>query len=58
METKLEGIRTESVTVTNFKIFQETTQTLISQENQKITIELSEKNSKLSQKLKFSDLEN
>ena len=33
LETKLEGIRTESVTVTKFKMFQETTQTLISQEN-------------------------
>lgn len=58
MKTKLEGIQTESVTVTNFKLFQETTQTLISQESQKVTKDLSEKNSKLSQKLKFSDLEN
>ena len=58
LQTKLEGIRTESVTVTNFKLFQETTKTLISEENLKVAKQLSEKNSKLSQKLKFSDLEN
>ena len=58
LQTKLEGIRIESVTVTNFKLFQETTKTLISEENLKVAKQLSEKNSKLSQKLKFSDLEN